>query len=64
MIAALGSRQGGVVALADVFMSVHRQTVNTQSIAHKVPVIFDGNALRVSRAGRTALSSASVHAEK
>ena len=42
MIAAHGSRQGGVVALADVFMNVHRQTVITQSIAHKVPVIFDG----------------------
>jgi putative tryptophan/tyrosine transport system substrate-binding protein len=42
MIAALGSRQGGVVAIADVFMNVHRQTVITQSIAHKVPVIFDG----------------------
>jgi putative tryptophan/tyrosine transport system substrate-binding protein len=42
MIPALGSRQGGVVALADVFMNVHRQTVITQSIAHKVPVIFDG----------------------
>jgi putative tryptophan/tyrosine transport system substrate-binding protein len=42
MIGALGSRQGGVVALADVFMNVHRQTVITQSIAHKVPVIFDG----------------------
>jgi putative tryptophan/tyrosine transport system substrate-binding protein len=42
MIAALGSRHGGVVALADVFMNVHRQTVITQSIAHKVPVIFDG----------------------
>src|SRR5215470_11358534 len=42
MIAALGSRQGGVVALADVFMNVHRQTVIMQSIAHKVPVIFDG----------------------
>jgi putative tryptophan/tyrosine transport system substrate-binding protein len=42
MIAAHGSRQGGVVALADVFMNVHRQTVITQSIVHKVPVIFDG----------------------
>ena len=42
MIAALGSRQGGVVALADVFMNVHRQTVITQAIVHKVPVIFDG----------------------
>ena len=42
MTAALGSRQGGVVALADVFMNVHRQTVITQSIAHKVPVVFDG----------------------
>jgi putative ABC transport system substrate-binding protein len=42
MIAALGSRHGGVVALADVFMNVHRQTVIAQSIAHKVPVIFDG----------------------
>jgi putative ABC transport system substrate-binding protein len=42
MIGALGSRQGGVVALADVFINVHRQTVITQSIAHKVPVIFDG----------------------
>jgi ABC-type uncharacterized transport system substrate-binding protein len=42
MIAALGSRHGGVVALADVFINVHRQTVITQSIAHKVPVIFDG----------------------
>jgi putative ABC transport system substrate-binding protein len=42
MIAALGSRLGGVVALADIFMNVHRQTVITQSIAHKVPVIFDG----------------------
>jgi putative ABC transport system substrate-binding protein len=42
MIAALGPRQGGVVALADVFMNVHRRTVITQSIAHKVPVIFDG----------------------
>jgi ABC-type uncharacterized transport system substrate-binding protein len=42
MIGALGSRQGGVVALADVFINVHRQTVITQSISHKVPVIFDG----------------------
>ena len=42
MIAALGSRQGGVVALADVFMNVHRQTVIAQSIVHKVPIIFDG----------------------
>jgi len=42
MIAALGPRLGGVVALADVFTNVHRQTVITQSIAHKVPVIFDG----------------------
>jgi putative ABC transport system substrate-binding protein len=42
MIAALGSRQGGVVALADLFMNVHRKTVIAQSIAHKVPVIFDG----------------------
>jgi putative ABC transport system substrate-binding protein len=42
MIAALGSRQGSVVALSDVFMNVHRRTVITQSIAHKVPVIFDG----------------------
>jgi putative tryptophan/tyrosine transport system substrate-binding protein len=42
IIAALGSRQGGVVALADVFMNVHRQTVITQAIVHKVPVIFDG----------------------
>ena len=42
MIAALGSRQGGVVALADVFMNVHRQTVITQSITLRVPVIFDG----------------------
>jgi putative tryptophan/tyrosine transport system substrate-binding protein len=41
MIGALGSRQGGV-ALADVFMNVHRQMVIRQSIAHKVPVIFDG----------------------
>jgi putative tryptophan/tyrosine transport system substrate-binding protein len=41
-IAALGSRRGGVVALADVFMNVHRQTVIGQSITHKVPVIFDG----------------------
>ena len=42
MIGALGSRQGGVVASADVFMNVHRQTVITQSIVHKVPIVFDG----------------------
>jgi putative tryptophan/tyrosine transport system substrate-binding protein len=42
MIATLGSRQGGVVLIPDVFMNVHRQTVITQSIANKVPAIFDG----------------------
>jgi len=42
MIAVLGSRQAGVVALADTFMNVHRQTVITNSIAHKVPTGFDG----------------------
>jgi putative ABC transport system substrate-binding protein len=42
MIAPLGRRQGGVVLTPDVFMNVHRQTIITQSIANKVPAIFDG----------------------
>jgi putative ABC transport system substrate-binding protein len=41
-IAALGGGDAGVVIMTDSFMGIHRGTVISAALRHKVPTIFDG----------------------
>jgi putative tryptophan/tyrosine transport system substrate-binding protein len=42
MITSLGRERGGLVAVPNGFMNIHRATVIASSLRNRVPVIFDG----------------------
>jgi putative ABC transport system substrate-binding protein len=43
VIASLGSDQGGVLGIPDIFVTAHRKTIIELSIRHKVPAIYDNS---------------------